>query len=152
MPPTILTEIKQSKPFEQFQQEVLVNLRRTAAVLTRQLENEFKPVGLTVTQFNVLRIVRGAGAPGIVQADIAERLVADTPDVPRLVKRLEDASLVVRRSDPNDARVLIVTLSPKGRKTLKAIDKLLRSINHTFFANLSQAELKTLNELLTKAR
>lgn len=148
----IQEDIKQSKPFETLEQEVYVNLARTAAVLTHRLEQEFKPFGLTVTQYNVLRIVRGAGASGIAQYDVANRMVAEIPDVPRLLKRLEESKLIRRSQDAKDRRVLTVFLTPAGAKLLREMDDFIRKINNSFFSRLSKAQLQTLNNLLNESR
>lgn len=129
-----------------------MNLARTAAVLTRRMEQEFKPFGLTVTQYNVLRIVRGAGATGIAQYDIAERMVAEIPDVPRLLKRLEESGYIRRSQDTNDRRVLTVFLTTAGAKLLREMDDFIRKINDSFFARLTKSQLRTLNNLLNESR
>lgn len=145
-------EIKQSKPFETLEREVFLNLARTTAVLTHRLEQEFKPFGLTLTQYNLLRIVRGAEESGILQGDIAERMVTSTPDIPRLLKRLETSNLIRRKPDTKDLRVLTVYLTTTGSQLLSEMDEFLREINGIFFSGLSRSELKKLNELLSAAR
>lgn len=134
-------EIKQSKPFDTLQQEVFLNLRRTSAVLTNKLEHEFQPFGLTVTQYNVMRIIRGAGPSGISQRDIGNRMVAETPDIPRLLKRLETSGLIERTPDLKDLRILTACLKPAGEELLREIDILIKSINDSFFSKLSRSQL-----------
>jgi DNA-binding MarR family transcriptional regulator len=145
-------EIKQTKPFETLQQEVLLNLARTSAVLMHRLEREFRPFGVTFTQYNVLRIVQGAGSSGLSQFSVAERLVAQTPDVPRLLKRMESSGLIKRTEDRKDKRALNVCLTERGTDLLRQTEPFVRTINHTFFSNLTKAQLKTINSLLTAMR
>ena len=152
MATTLQQEIKQSKPFESLQQEVLLNIARTSAVLMHRMEQSFREFGVTATQYNVLRIIQGAGSEGVSQCDIAVRLVAETPDVPRLLKRTEVAGLIRRTVDPNDKRVLRVALTSAGTRLLKQIEPQLKQLGLALFPRLSQAELRTLNRLLNSAR
>ena len=152
MTPTLQEEIRQSKPFASLQQEVLLNIARTAAVLGHRMEQHFRPFGLTATQYNVLRIIAGAGAEGISQCDIAGRLVAETPDVPRLLKRTETAGLIRRSANPADKRVLRVHLTSAGSRLLKQIGAEVDTMTGDFFPNLSKTQLRALNELLNASR
>jgi len=152
MTPTIQEEIRQSKPFDSLEQEVLINIARTAAVLGHRMEQHFRTFGITATQFNVLRIVAGAGSTGISQCDIASRLVAATPDVPRLLKRTETAGLIRRAADTADKRVLRVQLTPAGSRLLQQINAHVEEISSVFFPNLTKKRLRDLNELLNDAR
>jgi len=152
MTPTLQEEIRQSKPFESLQQEVLLNIARTAAVLNHRLEQHFRQFGLTATQYNVLRIVAGAGPNGISQCDIAVRLVAETPDVPRLLKRTETAGLIRRCPSTEDRRVVRVQLAAPGSRLLQQVSTQVEAMTADFFPNLTKKELRTLNELLNASR
>jgi len=152
MTPTLQEEIRQSKPFESLQQEVLLNIARTAAVLGHRLEQHFRQFGLTATQYNVLRIVAGAGPAGISQCDIAGRLVAETPDVPRLLKRTETAGLIRRTPSTEDRRVVRVHLAAAGSRLLQQIAAQVEAMTADFFPHLTKKELRTLNELLNASR
>jgi DNA-binding MarR family transcriptional regulator len=152
MTPTLQEEIRQSKPFASVEQEALVNIARTAAVLMHRMEQHFKPFGITSTQYNVLRIVQGAGVDGISQCDIASRLISETPDVPRLLKRTEEAGLIRRTVSPEDKRVLRVVLTLPGKRLLDKIATELDPARMGLFPKLTKAQLKTLNELLNAAR
>lgn len=152
MTPTLQEEIRQSKPFASVEAEALLNILRTAAVLTHRMEQQFKPYGITSTQYNVLRIVQGAGKSGISQCDIAQRLVAETPDVPRLLRRTEEAGLIARDVDESDKRVRNVVLTPEGQRLLKRITPELEAGQDGMFPALSKGQLKSLNELLNLAR
>ncbi len=152
MAATLQEEIRQSKPFDSLQEEALLNLARTSAILMHRAEQHFRPFGLTATQYNVLRIISGAGPAGISQCDIASRLVAETPDVPRLLKRTETAGLIHRIPDTNDKRVLRVLLTPAGHKLLQQMQPHIDEATQSFFPNLSKQQLRTLNELLNASR
>jgi len=152
MSPTLQEEIRQSRPFDSLQQEVLVNLARTAAVLMHRMEQHFREFSLTATQYNVLRIVAGAGPCGISQCDIASRLIAETPDVPRLLKRTEAAGLIRRSPSPDDKRVLHVGLTPQGKRLLDQIAPRMAELSKTLFPSLTQTQLRALNELLNASR
>ena len=152
MTPTLQEEIRQSKPFDSLQQEVLLNIARTAAVLGHRMEQHFRQFGVTATQYNVLRIVAGAGPNGISQCDIAGRLVAETPDVPRLLKRTETAGLIRRNPSTEDRRVVRVHLTASGSRLLQQIAMQVEAMTADFFPNLTKKELRTLNELLNACR
>ena len=117
MPAIILrlqTEIQQTKPFESFEEETFLNLQRTAEALMHGLEAGLKPAGLSPSQYNVLRILRGAGAEGLACGGIAERMVTRDPDMTRLLDRLEARGLVMRARDRADRRVITVRITPEG--------------------------------------
>lgn len=148
----IQEELKQTKPFPTLKQEVLVNLSRTAAVLEYQFELSLKPYGITPTQFNVLRILRGAGKSGLFQHQIRERLVARVPDVPRLLKRMEQSGLIHQCRDENDRRAVLATITKPGLELLSRLDRQLERMDREVFNELNEAQLRKLNELLTLAR
>jgi DNA-binding MarR family transcriptional regulator len=108
------TEIQQTKPFESFEEETFLNLQRTAEALMHGLEAGLKPAGLSPNQYNVLRILRGAGAEGLACGGIAERMVTRDPDMTRLLDRLEARGLVMRARDRADRRVITVRITPEG--------------------------------------
>jgi hypothetical protein len=96
-------EIKQSRPFPRPSAEAFLSIVRTAAVLEHQIGEVLRPHGITSTQYNVLRILRGAGARGLCGREIAERLVSRVPDVSRLLDRMEELGLLTRERDPGGA-------------------------------------------------
>ena len=97
-------EIKQSRPFPSAATEALLSILRTAALLEHELSDALKPFGITSTQHNVLRILRCSGAAGLCGREVAERMVASVPDVPRMLERLEAMQLITRERDPGDRR------------------------------------------------
>ena len=152
MASSLQQEIKQNKPFASLRQEVLINLNRTVAVLGHDMEQKLKPFGLTPTQFNVLRILRGAGEEELCQYEIGERLVAQVPDVPRLLARMEKSGLIKRRRVPSDKRVVGSLITQQGLSVLAEIDSLLTQWERQALQHLSNDQLSALNELLNLAR
>src|ERR1039457_1674682 len=108
MPNKILEEIKQTKPFTSRQQEATLNVLRTADALKRGMDLLLKRHGISSAQYNVLRILRGAGEKGLHCSGIAERLITAEPDVTRLLTRMEKLGLLIRRRDGHDRRVVTV--------------------------------------------
>ncbi|MEO8202176.1 MAG: MarR family winged helix-turn-helix transcriptional regulator, partial [Gemmatimonadota bacterium] len=107
-------EIKQTIPFPRLSAEALLSIVRTAAILDHEMNDALKPFGITATQFNVLRILRGAGETGLCGREIGERLVARVPDVPRLLDRMAAMNLIRRERDPEDRRHVTTTITAKG--------------------------------------
>jgi DNA-binding MarR family transcriptional regulator len=145
-------EIKQAKPFESLHQELWLNLSRTAAALGHEVEQTLRPHGLSPTQYNVLRILRGAGENGLVQHEVGARLVAEVPDVPRILSRMETAGWVKRTRGTSDRRVVQATLTPDGMKLVNDLDDVMRVAQNELFEGMSDAEMNQLCELLVTAR
>jgi DNA-binding MarR family transcriptional regulator len=93
---TLRDELKMTKPFKSVEEEALLSIARTAALIEHAGAEAFKPFNLTITQYNVLRILRGAGIDGLCRNEVGERLVTKVPDVTRLLDRMEAAGLIVR--------------------------------------------------------
>ena len=107
-------EIKQSKPFSSLHQEAWLNLSKTSAALGHRLEHSLRAFGLSLTQYNVLRILRGAGTEGLCQYEIRGRLVAQVPDVPRILERMQKAGWIRRTRAASDRRVVMTALTESG--------------------------------------
>lgn len=148
----IQEELKQSKPFPSLKQEVIVNLHRTSAVLGYRFELAIKPFGITLTQYNVLRILRGAGKPGMLQHQVRERMITRVPDVPRLMKRLEESGLIRQSRDEVDRRAVLALITKPGLDLLAKIDRLLDRLDKEIMNDLSEPQLRKLNDLLNMAR
>jgi DNA-binding MarR family transcriptional regulator len=115
-------ELKQNKPFASLEVEAYLNVLRTADVLSRLVVAWLKPFDLTPSQYNVLRILRGAGAKGLPCGEIGARMVTHDPDVTRLIDRLMQRELVLRGRDDHDRRVVLVRITPAGLDLLKRCD------------------------------
>jgi len=145
-------ELKQNKPFQSLESEVYLNLARTADVLQRWEVDLLKPVDLTASQYNILRILRGAGADGHRCAEIASRMISRDPDVTRLLDRLEKRGLVRRARDTRDRRVVTTRITEAGLQLLAELDEPIESAQRKLLGHLSRHELETLNQLLEAAR
>jgi DNA-binding MarR family transcriptional regulator len=145
-------EIKQTKPFASPTAEALLSVMRTAAVLEHHLSEVLKPFGLTPTQYNVLRILRGAGNTGLCGREVAERLVSKVPDISRLLDRMEAMQLVDRERDPADRRHVTSRISSKGVRVLEQATPSLAAVERTRFAGLEPAQVKLLSEALAQVR
>jgi DNA-binding MarR family transcriptional regulator len=145
-------EIKQTKPFDSLQEELWLNLSRTAAIVGHSIEQALRPHGLSPTQYNVLRILRGAGARGRCQYEIAARLVAQVPDVPRIIDRMEKAGWVSRQRGTQDRRVVIAALTEAGRALVNQLDEPMGQIQNGIFEFMTPFEMEQLIALLGVAR
>ena len=145
-------EIKQSKPFGSLEQEAMLSIARTAAILDHAFAESLRPYGVTPTQYNVLRILRGAGAAGLCRGEVRERLVAQVPDVTRLLDRMQDAGLIERERDAADRRLVTTRITATGLALLDTLDALVAEAHRRHLGHLSQEQLRTLITLLSAAR
>ncbi len=148
----LLAEIKQRKPFESPEHEAYLNLVRTASALMRREAELLRLYELTPAQFNVLRILRGAGAEGLICREIGERMLAYDPDVTKLLDRLEARGLVTRERKAEDRRAVIARISAEGSRMLEAVDKPMLDLVVRLLGHLGAGRLKTLSTLLEAAR
>lgn len=145
-------EIKQRKPFGSLEQEATLNVVRTGAVLNDLLDQLVKPYGLSMPQYNVLRILRGAEPSALCRNEIRDRMVTRMPDMTRLLDRMEEAGLVARNRETDDRRLVLTRLTDEGHRLLDEIDPLVVAEHERRFGNLRREDLKTLIELLTTVR
>ncbi|HEX5178089.1 MAG TPA: MarR family transcriptional regulator [Gemmatimonadaceae bacterium] len=152
MPTTLRDEIKQTKPFARPADEALLSILRTAAVLEHAENEVLKAHGLTHTQYNVLRILRGAGKRGLCGRDVAQRMVSNVPDVSRLLDRMEDTGLIARSRDPDDRRHVTARITDAGRKVLAEATPALERSGRARIAGLSPLDVRTLIRVLAAIR
>jgi DNA-binding MarR family transcriptional regulator len=145
-------ELKQSQPFGSVAVEAFLNLVRTAELARGAEQDLLDRFDLSAPQYNVLRILRGAGPEGHPCQEIGARMVTRVPDVTRLVDRLAGRGLVERRRCERDRRVVFVRILPPGLELLARIDAPIRALPERLFAQLSAAQLAQFNELLVLAR
>jgi len=145
-------EIKQQRPFQSLEQEALLNVLRTADVLMQRLTAVLKPFKLSHSQYNVLRILRGAGPDGLACREISERMISRDPDITRLLDRLEARGLVARTRDQQDRRVVMACITPEGLRLLEALDEPIAEVDRQPLQHLGEQRLRTLIELLELAR
>jgi DNA-binding MarR family transcriptional regulator len=148
----LAAEIRQRKAFESPEHEVYLNLVRTATALMRREAELLKAHDLTPAQFNVLRILRGAGKDGLICREIGERMLAYDPDVTKLVDRLEARGLAVRQRRVTDRRAITVNITADGLRLLDRADKPMLDLVVGLLGHLSGRQLKTLSRLLEAAR
>src|SRR5262245_11939826 len=115
-------EIKKRKPFESPEQEAMLNLARTNDQFSIRFARMFREYGLTGSQYNVLRILRGEGTP-LPILEVADRLITAVPGITGLIDRLEAMNLVCRRRCDNDRRVVYVEITPKALELLARLDE-----------------------------
>jgi DNA-binding MarR family transcriptional regulator len=152
MPENLQAEIKQSKPFPSPTAEALLSILRTAAVLEHHLAEALRPYGITPTQYNVLRILRGAGQKEMCGREVAERLVSKVPDVSRLLDRTEDLGLIKRERDPEDRRHVTARITEKGLAVLEKATPGLEAIQRRRFGRLDSEGLQRLIAALEDVR
>jgi DNA-binding MarR family transcriptional regulator len=145
-------ELRQTRPFTSLEQEAWLSVERTAAVLRHGLTEALRTFGVTPAQYNVLRILRGAGARGLCRHEIGDRLVAQVPDVTRLLDRMEEAALVTRERSSEDRRMVTTRITAEGLALLERIDEPLASLHERRLAHLTQHQLRMLIDLLALAR
>ena len=143
MPSRLQAEIKQTKPFASLEHEAILGLLRTAAIVDHATDEALRPYGLTGTQFNVLRILKGAGQNGLCGREIGERMINRVPDVPRLLDRLEKAGLITRERDPNDRRHVTARISADGKQLVEEIGNASMPVEKRFH-RLAQDQLRSL--------
>jgi DNA-binding MarR family transcriptional regulator len=146
------SEILQQKPFDSLEQEALLNVLRTADVLIQRIAAVLKPFKLSHSQYNVLRILRGAGPDGLACQEVAERMISRDPDITRLLDRLEVRGLVTRMRDQKDRRVVRVRITPEGLRLLEALDQPIAEVDRQPLRHLGEQRLRTLIKLLELAR
>ena len=151
-PRSVAHEIRQSRPFQSSGHETVVTLARTAAVIERRFAAVMEESALTLPQYNVLRILRGAGAEGLPTLAIRDRLVDLSPGITRLIDRLEAATLVTRDRDATDRRQVTVRIAPAGTALLKKLDAPIDATERAVVAQMSPAEQRTLVRLLDLLR
>ena len=152
MPSDLRAELRQRKPFASWAHEAHLNVLRTAAALQDGVERMLKPHGLGGTQYNVLRILRGAGDEGLCRNEVRDRLLTRMPDVTRLLDRMEDAGLVTRERGTADRRLVTTRLTAEGRRLVDALDAEVEAEHRRTLGHMDDAQLGTLVDLLTLAR
>jgi DNA-binding MarR family transcriptional regulator len=145
-------EIRQTKAFSSAAEEAILNIQRTASVLSQVFAETLKPHGLSETQYNALRILRGAGAAGLACQEIAERMITRDPDITRLLDRLEARKLVERARSENDRRVVVARISAEGLRLLAALDEEAKDMPKKVLGHLGEKRLRILIGLLERAR
>ena len=145
--------IKQGKPFQSLEQEVFLEVLRTGHSLVQGLAELLRPHGITQPQYNVLRILRGAGPGGLPTGEVGDRMVASRePDITRLLVRMERLGLVERERRRDNRRVVTVRITAQGLGMLEALDEPVARMHVEQLRHMSRRDLERLAELLERAR
>lgn len=145
-------EIKQTKPFSSPLEEAALNIIRTAEVIRYAAVEALRPYGITGTQYNVLRILRGAGPAGLPCGAIAERMVTQDSDITRLLDRLSSLGLIERGRSEEDRRVVTSALTADGRKLLTRLDPVVRQLHQDLLGHVDERTLTIMIRGLELAR
>ena len=145
-------EIKQKRPFRSVQEEVMLALARTADIMAAPMNDLLRAADLSSSQYNVLRILRGAGEEGLPCGEISTRMVRRDPDLTRLLDRLEARGLVHRARSTTDRRVVTATITPAALKLLAGLDEPVDATLKRTLAGVPAARLRTLLEILEELR
>jgi DNA-binding MarR family transcriptional regulator len=148
----LAAELKQTKPFGSAAEEAVLNLDRTHEFIQQRTSLFFKQFQLTPTQYNALRILRGAGPEGITCSQVAERMVAADPDITRLLDRLEARQLIERERSREDRRVVVTRITAGGLELLQTIDRPLAEHTQQLMGHLGKEQLARLIEILESIR
>jgi DNA-binding MarR family transcriptional regulator len=151
-PSALERELKQKRPFPSAEGEAGVAIIRTADVLKRDAERVLAKTGITLQQFNVLRILRGSHPETLPTLEIADRMIERAPGITRLLDRLEKAGLVTRHRCKEDRRQVLVGITVDGLAILATVDSPLTKAGEGRTHRLSKSELQTLIELLARIR
>ena len=143
---------KTKRPFQSPEDEVYLNVQRAADQLLRGVEELLKPAGLTPSQYNVLRILRGAGPEGLACGEIAGRMLTRDPDMTRLLSRLDKHGLVSRLRDAHDRRVVVTRITATGLRLLASLDESVAALHRQQLRRLGRERLKQLSALLQEVR
>ena len=136
------------RPAAPLEDQLFVAILKAADSLAQEGDQLMKAAGLTATQYNVLRILRGAEPEGLPCRGIGERMISRDPDMTRLLDRLEKNSLITRERQEEDRRVIKTRITPEGLKLLKRLDQPVHDLHRKQFRHMTAARVKQLAELL----
>ena len=145
-------EIKQTKPFRSIRQEAGLALLKTTDLVRRRLAKTTEPYGLSPEQYNVLRILRGAGNTGMATLEVSSRMIEQTPAITRLMDKLEAKKLVRRARCSQDRRQVLCWITDAGLNLLTEMDEEIELAGQEPFAHLSLAEIRELIRILDRIR
>jgi DNA-binding MarR family transcriptional regulator len=145
-------ELKQKGDFQSLEEEMTLNVLRTAEFISTALNEALRPADLTLTQYNALRILRGAGGDGLMCGEISERMITKESDITRLLDRLETRGLITRERPAGNRRAVIAKINETGDVTLASLDKTVRATLKRFAGPMPPTRLRTLIGLLETVR
>jgi DNA-binding MarR family transcriptional regulator len=145
-------ELQQTRPFHSPAHEAVISVLRTAAMVQRHISQVVEAGGVTIQQYNVLRILRGAGSAGLPTLAIRDRMIEEAAGITRLLDKLETAGYVIRERSTPDRRQVLCQITPAGLKLLSSLDEPVDAVNVTALGVLGDAEQATLIQLLGTIR
>ena len=143
MSPSLQNELKKRNPFDSVEQEAMLALMRTTDLLENRLARLFREYGLTLTQYNVLRILRGEGRP-MPCLEVAERMIQVAPAITRVVDQLLKLKLITKTQSSSDRRVFEIELTPAAYKILKKMDKPVLDLHASLLSSVKKGELRSM--------
>jgi DNA-binding MarR family transcriptional regulator len=146
------SEAKTARPPAPLEERLFLALLKTADALGEEAEQLTRSANLTGTQYNVLRILRGAGPEGLACRGIGERMITHDPDITRLLDRMEKRGLITRERQKDDRRVVKTRITPQGLALLKPLDQPMRALHKRQFRHMTGARLKALHDLVEEIR
>jgi DNA-binding MarR family transcriptional regulator len=149
---TLQAELKQTKPFKSPAEEALISLQRTADRMLREITQFMKNWGISPTQYNVLRILRGAGPQGLCCGEISDRMITHDPDITRLLDRIEKLGWIERARSTKDRRVVQAKITKTGLELLRQMDKPIEEFISRTTDHMSEKNLRDLIQLLAELR
>jgi DNA-binding MarR family transcriptional regulator len=149
---SLATALKQTRPFVSLEQELYLSLLRTTSELSHAVDQFFRPFGITSSQYNVLRILRGAGADGLCRNEISERMVTATPDMSRLLDRMEKAGWVTRERAEDDRRQVSTYITKSGMELLAKLETPTNDFMMRLFAGAAVSDRKTVLKVNDRIR
>jgi len=144
--------LKQNRPFVSLQQEAFLSILRTASELSHASDKFLREFGISQPQYNVLRILRGAGAEGLCRNEISARMVTATPDMSRLLDRMERSGWITRERDEDDRRQVSTFITDSGRKLLTLMESPINQQTHRLLEGVKSSDLKMLLDVLAQIR
>lgn len=149
---SLKSEIAQERPFSSIEEEAILNLMRTTDCLHRVFQRRIREWGITSTQYNVLRILRGSHPQGLTCSAIGERMITAEPDITRLLARMKALKLIKQQRDKRDRRVVWTQISAAGLELLGKMDAEVTRTPKELLGHLDRKELVELIRLLETAR
>lgn len=144
--------LKQNRPFVSLEQEAYLSILRTSSELSHAADQFFRPFDITPSQYNVLRILRGAGAKGLCRNEISERMVTATPDMSRLLDRIERAGWITRERAEEDRRQVSTYITKSGMDLLESLERPVRGFVARIFNGSAAGDLKTILKINEQIR
>ena len=145
-------EIKQKRPFGSPRQEAVLSLYRTTDVIRRRMSEQIERFGITMQQYNVLRILRGAGPDGLPSQEIGKRLIEHSPGITRMIDRLAIKGLVCRDRCLEDRRIVTCTITTEGMDLLERMDEPVQTLDDQTLGEISDRDVKQLMRILDAIR